>query len=74
MARPADVIYSAIGCRNPHILARCDSDECPVFAGIKAAQVSMTARLATLVFIFAFQADNITSKSLHVILISDRGE
>ncbi len=34
------------------------------------APVSMTALLSTLVLIFAFQADNITSKSLHVILIA----
>jgi ACR3 family arsenite transporter len=34
------------------------------------APVSMMALLATLVLIFAFQADNITSKSLHVILIA----
>ena len=34
------------------------------------APVSMTALLATLVLIFAFQADNITSKFLHVLLIA----
>ena len=34
------------------------------------APVSMTALLATLVLIFGFQADNITSKSLHVLLIA----
>jgi ACR3 family arsenite transporter len=34
------------------------------------AHVSMLALLVTLVFIFAFQADNITSKSFHVILIA----
>lgn len=34
------------------------------------APVSMTALLATLVLIFAFQADNITGKSLHVVLIA----
>ena len=34
------------------------------------APVSMLALLATLVLIFAFQADNITSKSLHVALIA----
>lgn len=34
------------------------------------APVSMTALLATLVLIFAFQADNITAKFFHVILIA----
>jgi ACR3 family arsenite transporter len=34
------------------------------------APVSMMALLATLVLIFAFQADNITSKTLHVALIA----
>jgi arsenite transporter len=34
------------------------------------APVSMTALLATLVLIFAFQADNITGKFFHVILIA----
>ena len=34
------------------------------------AQVSMTALLATLVLIFAFQADNVTTKALHVALIA----
>lgn len=34
------------------------------------APVSMTALLATLVLIFAFQADNITGKFLHVVLIA----
>jgi ACR3 family arsenite transporter len=34
------------------------------------APVSMTALLATLVLIFAFQADNITSKPFHVILVA----
>jgi len=34
------------------------------------APVSMSALLLTLVFIFAFQADNITSKTLHVALIA----
>jgi len=34
------------------------------------APVSMTALLVTLVFIFAFQADNITGKFLHVLLIA----
>jgi ACR3 family arsenite transporter len=34
------------------------------------APVSMTALLATLVLIFAFQAENITGKFLHVILIA----
>ncbi len=34
------------------------------------APVSMLALLATLVFIFAFQADNITGKPLHVVLIA----
>ena len=34
------------------------------------APVSMAALLATLVLIFAFQADNITTKSLHVALIA----
>ncbi|MCW5962530.1 MAG: ACR3 family arsenite efflux transporter [Bryobacterales bacterium] len=34
------------------------------------APVSMTALLATLVLIFGFQADNITEKFLHVLLIS----
>jgi ACR3 family arsenite transporter len=34
------------------------------------APVSMTALLATLVLIFAFQAENITTKALHVALIA----
>jgi arsenite transporter len=34
------------------------------------APVSMTALLATLVLIFGFQADNITNKYLHVLLIA----
>ena len=34
------------------------------------APVSMTALMATLVLIFAFQAENITGKSLHVLLIA----
>jgi ACR3 family arsenite transporter len=34
------------------------------------AQVSMAALLVTLVLIFAFQADNITSRTLHVLLIA----
>jgi ACR3 family arsenite transporter len=34
------------------------------------APVSMTALLATLVLIFAFQADNITAKPFHVALIA----
>ena len=34
------------------------------------APVSMAALLATLVLIFAFQADNITTKTLHVVLIA----
>ncbi|HET9318069.1 MAG TPA: ACR3 family arsenite efflux transporter, partial [Vicinamibacteria bacterium] len=34
------------------------------------ARVSVAALLATLVLIFAFQADNITSKALHVALIA----
>jgi ACR3 family arsenite transporter len=34
------------------------------------APVSMLALLATLVFIFAFQADNITGKPFHVVLIA----
>lgn len=34
------------------------------------APVSMTALMATLVLIFAFQADNITGKFLHVLLIA----
>jgi ACR3 family arsenite transporter len=34
------------------------------------APVSMMALLATLVLIFAFQADNITSRTLHVVLIA----
>lgn len=34
------------------------------------APVSMTALLATLVLIFGFQADNLTEKSLHVVLIA----
>ena len=34
------------------------------------APVTMTALLATLVFIFAFQADNITNRYFHVILIA----
>jgi ACR3 family arsenite transporter len=36
----------------------------------KFAPVSITALLATLIFIFAFQADNITGKFLHVVLIA----
>jgi ACR3 family arsenite transporter len=36
----------------------------------RLAPVSMTALLATLVLIFAFQADNITHKFLHVLLIA----
>lgn len=36
----------------------------------RLAPVSMTALLATLVLIFAFQADNVTGKFLHVALIS----
>jgi arsenite transporter len=36
----------------------------------RLAPVSMAALLATLVLIFAFQADNITSKTLHVALIA----
>jgi ACR3 family arsenite transporter len=36
----------------------------------RLAPVSMAALLATLVFIFAFQADNITGKPLHVVLIA----
>jgi ACR3 family arsenite transporter len=36
----------------------------------RLAPISMTALLATLVLIFAFQADNITSKTLHVVLIA----
>jgi len=36
----------------------------------KFAPVTITALLATLLLIFAFQADNIFSKSLHVILIA----
>jgi ACR3 family arsenite transporter len=43
------------------------------FTGIflpRFAPVSMMALLATLVLIFAFQADNITSKTLHVALIA----
>lgn len=35
----------------------------------RLAPVSMAELLATLVLIFAFQADNITSKSLHVLLV-----
>ncbi|HVO96862.1 MAG TPA: ACR3 family arsenite efflux transporter [Bryobacteraceae bacterium] len=34
------------------------------------APVTITALLATLVFIFAFQADNITNRSFHVFLIA----
>jgi arsenite transporter len=34
------------------------------------APVSITALLATLVFIFAFQADNITQRFVHVVLIA----
>jgi ACR3 family arsenite transporter len=34
------------------------------------APISMMALLATLVLIFAFQADNITGRSLHVVLIA----
>ena len=34
------------------------------------APVTITALLATLVFIFAFQADNITNRFLHVVLIA----
>lgn len=34
------------------------------------APVTIAALLATLVFIFAFQADNITGKSFHVVLIA----
>ncbi|MEN6536319.1 MAG: bile acid:sodium symporter, partial [Bryobacteraceae bacterium] len=34
------------------------------------APVTIVALLATLVFIFAFQADNITGKSFHVVLIA----
>ncbi len=34
------------------------------------APVTIMALLATLVFIFAFQADNITGKSFHVVLIA----
>jgi ACR3 family arsenite transporter len=36
----------------------------------KLAPVSMAALMATLVLIFAFQADNITEKFLHVVLIA----
>jgi ACR3 family arsenite transporter len=36
----------------------------------RLAPVSVTALLATLVLIFAFQADNITGKALHVALIA----
>jgi arsenite transporter len=36
----------------------------------KFAPVTIGALLATLVFIFAFQADNITSKFFHVVLIA----
>ena len=36
----------------------------------RLAPVSMAALLSTLVLIFAFQADNITSKTLHVALIA----
>jgi ACR3 family arsenite transporter len=36
----------------------------------RLAPVSMIALLSTLVFIFAFQADNITAKTLHVALIA----
>ena len=34
------------------------------------AGISMAALLVTLILIFAFQADNITSKTLHVVLIA----
>src|SRR5208337_2476077 len=34
------------------------------------APVTITALLATLVFIFAFQADNITNRTFHVLLIA----
>ena len=34
------------------------------------APVTITALLATLVFIFAFQADNITNRFFHVLLIA----
>ena len=34
------------------------------------APVTITALLATLVFIFAFQADNITDRFFHVLLIA----
>ncbi len=36
----------------------------------RLAPMTIIALLATLVFIFAFQADNITSKFLHVVLIA----
>ncbi len=36
----------------------------------KFAPVTISALLATLVFIFAFQADNIVNKSFHVVLIA----
>jgi ACR3 family arsenite transporter len=36
----------------------------------RLAPVSMTALMATLILIFAFQADNITEKFLHVLLIA----
>jgi ACR3 family arsenite transporter len=36
----------------------------------RLAPVSITALLVTLVFIFAFQADNITQRFLHVVLIA----
>ena len=36
----------------------------------RLAQVSMSALLVTLVLIFAFQADNITSRTVHVALIA----
>ena len=36
----------------------------------RLAPVSMSALLATLILIFAFQADNITAKTLHVALIA----
>jgi len=43
------------------------------FTGVllpRFAPVSMAALLATLVLIFAFQAENITTKTLHVVLIA----
>jgi ACR3 family arsenite efflux pump ArsB len=36
----------------------------------RLAPLTITALLATLVFIFAFQADNITNRSFHVFLIA----